>query len=114
MIDHLHPEKVIPGHMEEGWELDVQADLDHTRRYLRLFAEKVTDSASRTSSTTKPSVQELYDTFREAFPQCRENLDFFLGYMANRFGEGGKVWVENRHQDVAERTFEELNGYWIG
>lgn len=112
MIDHLHPQKIIPGHMEEGWELDVKADLDHTRRYLRLFAEKVTYASG--SGGSKPSVQELYDTFREAFPECRENLDFFLGHMANRFGQGGKVWEENRHEDVGERTFEDLNGYWFG
>ncbi|GKZ84826.1 hypothetical protein AnigIFM56816_010381 [Aspergillus niger] len=112
MIDHLHPQKIIPGHMEEGWELDVKADLDHTRRYLRLFAEKVTYASG--SGGGKPSVQELYDTFREAFPECRENLDFFLGHMANRFGQGGKVWEENRHEDVGERTFEDLNGYWFG
>lgn len=66
------------------------------------------------SSSSKPSVQELYNTFKEAFPECRENLDFFLGHMANRFGEGGKVWEENRHEDVGGRTLEELNGYWFG
>ncbi|GLA75118.1 hypothetical protein AtubIFM55763_006381 [Aspergillus tubingensis] len=118
MIDHLHPLKIIPGHMEAGWELDVKADLEHTRRYLRLFAEKVAYASgsgnSGNSNSSKPSVQELYNTFKEAFPECRENLDFFLGHMANRFGEGGKVWEENRHEDVGGRTLEELNGYWFG
>lgn len=118
MIDHLHPKKIIPGHMEAGWELDVKADIDHTRRYLHLFAEKVVyasgSGGSGSSSSSKPSVQELYDTFKEAFPECRENLDFFLGHMANRFGEGGRVWEENRHEDVGGRTLEELNGYRFG
>jgi len=26
------------------------------------------------------------------------NLDFFLGHLSNRFGKGGQVWEENRHQ----------------
>ncbi|PYI12396.1 Metallo-hydrolase/oxidoreductase [Aspergillus sclerotiicarbonarius CBS 121057] len=42
MIEQLHPVKIIPGHMEAGWELNAEADLAHTRRYLRLFGEKVT------------------------------------------------------------------------
>jgi hypothetical protein len=34
LIDALHPAKVIPGHIESGWELDAQADLAHNRKYL--------------------------------------------------------------------------------
>ncbi|RAL01045.1 metallo-beta-lactamase domain protein [Aspergillus ibericus CBS 121593] len=108
MIEQLHPVKIIPGHMEAGWELDAEADLAHTRRYLQLFGEKVT------YADKKLGVQELYEFFRDAFPQCRENLDFFLGHMANRFGEGGTVWEENRHQEVGEKRPEELSGYWLG
>ncbi|PWY95111.1 metallo-beta-lactamase domain protein, partial [Aspergillus sclerotioniger CBS 115572] len=108
MIEQLHPVKIIPGHMEAGWELDAEADLAHTRRYLRLFGEKVTYASE------KMGVKELYEVFREAFPQCRENLDFFLGHMANRFGKGGTVWEENRHQEIGEKSLEELSGYWLG
>ncbi|RAL17193.1 MBL fold metallo-hydrolase [Aspergillus homomorphus CBS 101889] len=107
LITHLHPTKLIPGHLERGWELNCAEDLAHTRRYLDLFAERVTYAPE------KPQVQELYDFFRDEFPQCRENLDFFLGHMANQFGEGGTVWEENRHQDVAKRTLGGLCGYWF-
>ncbi|RAK74208.1 MBL fold metallo-hydrolase [Aspergillus fijiensis CBS 313.89] len=103
----LGPTKLIPGHLEEGWSLDCAADLAHTRRYLDVFAEKVTYAA------TQPGVQELYDFFRDEFPQCRENLEFFLGHLANQFGEGGTVWEENRCQDLGGRTVEGLCGYWF-
>ena len=41
LIEALNPLKIIPGHIEEGWELDAKADLAHNRKYLDLFAEKV-------------------------------------------------------------------------
>ncbi|KAH1307148.1 hypothetical protein KXX11_004409 [Aspergillus fumigatus] len=107
LIAALQPVKVIPGHLEPGWELDAQADIAHTQKYLDLFAEKVT------YAPTKPQVQELYDFFQGAFPQCQQNLDFFLGHLSNQFGEGGKVWEENRHHDVGKRTIEGLTGYWF-
>ncbi|RLL95292.1 hypothetical protein CFD26_103238 [Aspergillus turcosus] len=107
LISALEPVKVIPGHLEPGWELDAKADIAHTQKYLDLFAEKVT------YAPTKPQVQDLYDSFKDAFPQCQQNLDFFLGHLSNQFGEGGKVWEENRHHDVGKRTIEGLTGYWF-
>ncbi|KAF7177636.1 hypothetical protein CNMCM7691_005997 [Aspergillus felis] len=105
LISALKPVKVIPGHLEPGWELDAEADIAHTQKYLDLFAEKVT------YAPTKPQVQDLYDFFKNAFPQCQQNLDFFLGHLSNQFGEGGKIWEENRHHDVGKRTIEGLTGY---
>ncbi|KAJ5704493.1 hypothetical protein N7536_000182 [Penicillium majusculum] len=105
LISALEPAKLIPGHMESGWPLDTQADLIHTKRYLSLFGDKVT------YAPTKPQVQELYDYFQNAFPQCKENLDFFLGHLSNQFGEDGQVWEENRHHAVDKRTVKGLNGY---
>ncbi|GIK05513.1 hypothetical protein Aspvir_009626 [Aspergillus viridinutans] len=105
LISALKPVKVIPGHLEPGWELDAKADIAHTQKYLDLFAEKVTHAP------TKPQVQDLYDFFENAFPQCQQNLDFFLGHLSNHFGEGGKIWGENRHHDVGKRTIERLTGY---
>ncbi|KAF7114152.1 hypothetical protein CNMCM5793_007730 [Aspergillus hiratsukae] len=107
LISALEPVKVIPGHLEPGWELDAKADIAHTQKYLDLFAEKVTYAPA------KPQVQDLYDFFKDAFPQCQQNLDFFLGHLSNQFGEGGKVWEENRHHDVGKRTIEGLTGYWF-
>ncbi|BDD62980.1 hypothetical protein MPDQ_002382 [Monascus purpureus] len=107
LITLLDPIKIIPGHLERGWELDAQADLAHTKKYLKLFAEKVT------YAKTKPKVQDLFDFFKNEFPQCKENLDFFLGHLSNQYGEGGKVWEENRHHHVDKRTLEGLNGYWF-
>ncbi|TKA41805.1 hypothetical protein B0A54_08231 [Friedmanniomyces endolithicus] len=60
----LRPEKVISGHVEQGWELDAKADLAHARKYLQFFAEKVTYAKK------KPGVDELYKTFKDAFPQA--------------------------------------------
>ncbi|KAJ5887734.1 hypothetical protein N7495_007775 [Penicillium taxi] len=91
--------------MEVGWELDTQADLEHTKKYLQVFGEKVS------YASTKPGVQELFDYFKSEFPQCKENLDFFLGHLSNQFGEGGQVWEENKHHAVDKRTLQGLNGY---
>ncbi|CBF75876.1 hypothetical protein AN3565.2 [Aspergillus nidulans FGSC A4] len=107
LIAALQPTKLIPGHMETGWELDAQEDLAHTQRYLDLFSEKVTHAPK------KASVQELFDFFKGQFPQCTENLEFFLGHLSNQYGEGGQVWEENRHHNVGVRTVEGLNGYWF-
>ncbi|KAL4814770.1 beta-lactamase-like protein [Aspergillus spinulosporus] len=107
LIAALQPTKLIPGHMETGWELDTQEDLAHTQRYLDLFSKKVTHAPK------KASVQELFDFFKGQFPQCTENLEFFLGHLSNQYGEGGQVWEENRHHNVGARTEEGLNGYWF-
>ena len=93
--------------MEAGWELDAAADLEHNKKYLALFQQKITEAK------VKPGVQELYDTFRDAFPQADKNLDFFLGHLSNQFGEGGKVWEENKHHNVSARTARELEGFVV-
>lgn len=105
LIAALKPTKIIPGHLEQGWELDGQADLDHTRKYLQLFSEKITNAPK------KPQVDDLYETFKNAFPQADRNLEFFLGHLSNQFGEGGKVWEENKHHNVGSRTKEQLEGF---
>ncbi|KAK6441808.1 hypothetical protein LTR95_001947 [Oleoguttula sp. CCFEE 5521] len=107
LIEALKPEKVIAGHLESGWELDAKADLAHNRRYLDLFAEKITYAKK------KPQVDELFQTFKAAFPDADQNLDFFLGHLSNQFGEGGKVWEENRHHNVGARTKEQLEAYYF-
>ena len=63
LIEALNPAKIIPGHIEDGWELDAKADLGHSRKYIDLFAEKVTHAKK------KPQVDELFETFKNAFPQ---------------------------------------------
>lgn len=77
----------------------------YMRSYLDLFAKKITNAPK------KPGVEELYNTFRDAFPQADKNLDFFLGHLSNQFGEGGKVWEENRHHDVGSRNQAQLEGF---
>ena len=46
-------------------------------------------------------------------PSADKNLDFFLGHLFNQFGEGRKVWEENRHHDVGARTKEQLEAYYF-
>ena len=53
--------------MEQGWTLDTKADLEHNRKYLELFGEKVTHAKA------KPQVDELFETFKQAFPQVRSS-----------------------------------------
>lgn len=105
LIEALAPTRVIAGHLEAGWEFDAKADVDHTRKYLNLLGEKVTFAKK------KPTVDELFNTFKQAFPQAEKNLEFFLGNLSNKFGEGGKVWEENQHHNVGARTLEGLEGY---
>jgi glyoxylase-like metal-dependent hydrolase (beta-lactamase superfamily II) len=108
LIEALQPTKIIAGHIEEGWELDAKEDMAYMRKYLDLFSEKITNAPK------KASVEELYETFKNAFPQCEKNLDFFLGHLSNQFGEGGKVWEENRYHDVGGRKREQLEGFLFG
>lgn len=63
LIEALQPQKVIPGHIEQGWEMDAKADLAHCRKYLDLFNDKIT------SASEKASVDEIFQTFKDAFPQ---------------------------------------------
>ncbi|KAB2580840.1 hypothetical protein DBV05_g434 [Lasiodiplodia theobromae] len=107
LIESLQPAKIIPGHIEEGWELDAEKDLAHNRAYLQLFKEKIQEAPK------KPSVDDIYNTFKEAFPAADKNLDFFLGHLSNQFGEGGEIWEENRHHRVAQKTSEELEGWKV-
>jgi hypothetical protein len=108
LIEALQPTKIICGHIENGWEFDAKEDMAYMRKYLDLFSSKITNAR------TKPTVDELYQTFQKAFPQCEKNLDFFLGHLSNQFGEGGKVWEENRHHNVGSRTREQLEGFCFG
>lgn len=105
-IESLGAEKIIPGHLEAGWELDPVKDLAHTRKYLQLFKDKIIAKAPQ-----KPAVDDIYTTFKDAFPEADKNLDFFLGKLSNQFGQGGQIWEENKHHDVASRRQEELEGY---
>ncbi|KAK0125552.1 hypothetical protein ONS96_009388 [Cadophora gregata f. sp. sojae] len=105
LVENLSPSKIIVGHPEAGWELNAAADLAHNKKYLSLFQEKIQNA------NMKPQVKEIYDTFKEAFPQADKNLDFFLGHLSNQFGEGGKVWEENKHHDIGSRTKEGLEGF---
>jgi glyoxylase-like metal-dependent hydrolase (beta-lactamase superfamily II) len=108
LIEALQPTKIIAGHIEEEWELDAKEDMAYMLKYLDLFGEKITNAPK------KASVEELYETFKNAFPQCEKNLDFFLGHLSNQFGEGGKVWEENRYHDVGGRKREQLEGFLFG
>jgi hypothetical protein len=107
LVESLAPEKIIVGHLEAGWDLDAKADLEHNRKYLALFQQKIMNAR------TKPSVEEIFNAFKNEFPKADKNLDFFLGHLSNQFGEGGKVWEENKHHNVAARTAESLEGYII-
>jgi hypothetical protein len=107
LVESLAPTKIIVGHLEAGWDLDSQADLDHNRKYLALFQQKITDAKKR------PSAQDIYDTFKGEFPKVDKNLDFFLGPLSNQFGEGGTIWEENKHHNVASRTTLSLEGYMV-
>lgn len=64
LIEALQPVKIIPDHLEQGWELDAKADMAHNRQHLELSADQVTNAK------TKPKVDELYQTFKDAFPQA--------------------------------------------
>lgn len=107
LIESLEPTKIIVGHLEEGWELDAKADLEHNKKYLALFQRTITDAKNR------PSVEGIYSTFKDEFPAADKNLDFFLGHLSNQFGEGGKIWEENKHHNVGARTSSDLEGFII-
>lgn len=108
LIESLNPERVITGHIEEGWDFDAREDLAHMHRYLDLFEQKIT------RATKKPTPEELIETFKNAFPECTKNLDFFLGKMSQMFGEGGTPWAENRMHNVGSRTRDTLEGFSLG
>ena len=54
----------MPDHIENGWIIDGRKDLEHSRKYLDLFSGKIAYAKK------KPGVDELYRTFRDAFPQA--------------------------------------------
>lgn len=108
LIDGLDVQRIIPGHLESaaGLELDANADLEHNRKYLDLFATKITYAEK------KPKPDEIQEAFKQAFSQCSvsrassgfaeevavdarsrpqtSNDGFFLGFLGECHGEGGK------------------------
>lgn len=66
LIESLGPERIITGHACEGVELNAKEDLAYNRKYLKLFEDKIT------TAEKQPAVQEIYDTFKNAFPECKE------------------------------------------
>ncbi|KAG9774421.1 hypothetical protein ABEF93_000078 [Exophiala dermatitidis] len=107
LIEGLNPVKIITGHIQAGQEFDKEKDLAHMHKYLNLFEQKITNAKEELQ------IQDIYDTFKHAFPQCTKNHDFFLGHLSNQYGAGGKKWEENRHHRVAERTRETLEGFLL-
>ncbi|GAA6001937.1 MBL fold metallo-hydrolase [Rhodotorula paludigena] len=110
VIEGLEVERIIPGHLESasGLELDAEADMAHNRKYLDMFATKITYAEK------KSTIPDLRQAFAEAFPQCKANHDFFLGMLSKTFGEGGEPWAENAHHNIAARKTEDLEQYVIG
>ncbi|BGP37605.1 hypothetical protein JCM10449v2_001522 [Rhodotorula kratochvilovae] len=105
VIEGLEVETIIPGHLESasGLALDAEADLAHNKKYLDLFATKIT------YAERKAPIKDLYASFRDAFPECaclptrssrrlttsrvrrcKANHDFFLGMLSKTYGEGGE------------------------
>lgn len=100
----------------------------HNRKYLDLFATKIAYAQKQ------PGVKEVYETFESAFPDCKANLDFFLGKLSNQvslkvavrrpnaradaiivqFGEGGEKWEENHHHNIDKRRVDDLEAYVVG
>ncbi|KAJ9658604.1 hypothetical protein H2198_003622 [Neophaeococcomyces mojaviensis] len=111
LIESLNPQNIIPGHIEQGWTPNAKEDMAHMHKYLDLFESKITRPSQEGGK--KPGVDDLFKTFKEAFPQCEKNLDFFLGKMSNAFGEGGEVWEENRMHDVKSRQKGVLEGFLL-
>lgn len=108
LVESLQPKKIIPGHLEAGWTLDAAADLAHNRKYLNLFSHTITHAAKR------PNVDDLYQTFEEAFPQADRNRDFFLGHLADHYGvDGGQRENLHKQHNVEARTEEMLEGFVI-
>lgn len=108
LIEGLDVERIIPGHLESaaGLDLDASADLEHNRKYLDLFATKITYAEK------KPKPAEIEEAFKQAFAQCSvscgsprvlrtlaltallraqtSNDGFFLGFLGKCHGEGGE------------------------
>ncbi|BGP29763.1 hypothetical protein JCM10296v2_001508 [Rhodotorula toruloides] len=132
LIDGLDVQRIIPGHLESaaGLELDANADLEHNRKYLDLFATKITYAEK------KPKPDEIQEAFKQAFSQCSmsgrvsgsagevainaekrpqtSNDGFFLGFLGECHGEGGKGWPENEHHKIRERTIADMESSVIG
>lgn len=45
-------------------------------------------------------MDEIFKTFKDSFPDCKENHEFFLGMVSQHYGEGGKKWVRRCIQIV--------------
>ena len=71
-IEALQPTKIITGHIESGWEMNAKEDLAYMRKYLDLFSAKITNAPK------KPTVDELFETFKNAFPQCEKVRGFII------------------------------------
>lgn len=112
LIGSLNPTTIIPGHIERGWEPDAKKDLEYMHRYLDLFEQKIAKPVF-VEGKKKPEVDDLYQTFKKAFPDCEKNLDFFLGKMSNAFGEGGEIWEENRRHSTKDRSRAVLEGFML-
>ncbi|GAA5913753.1 hypothetical protein JCM6882_002333 [Rhodosporidiobolus microsporus] len=105
LIEGLDVDLIIPGHAESDEFLDKAADLEYNRKYLELFATKITYAEK------KPQVEEIVDTFKSAFPECKHNHGFFLGKLGDCYGEGGPGWPENALHQIGEYTTGDLEGF---
>ncbi|KAK5071585.1 hypothetical protein LTR64_004636 [Lithohypha guttulata] len=112
LIGSLNPTTIIPGHIERGWEPDAKKDLEYMHKYLDLFEQKIAKPVF-VEGKKKPEVDDLYQTFKKAFPDCEKNLDFFLGKMSNAFGEGGEIWEENCRHPTKDRSKAVLEGFML-
>ena len=71
LITSLKPELVVVGHMEQGVELDIKADMKHNWDYLQFF-EDLGLTKPKDQIQLKPD--EIVSKFQARFPDCKENI----------------------------------------
>jgi hypothetical protein len=69
-IEALQPTEIVTGHIESGWEMDPKEDMAYMRKYLDLFSSKITNAPE------KATMEDLYQTFKTAFPQVSFRCTF--------------------------------------
>lgn len=109
LIDSLDPVTIVAGHVDKGMQFDAQRDMEHMYRYLDLFEDKIILPAEE----GKPplSAQELFSTFKEAFPACQKNLNFTLGRMADKFGAERQSLQYNPSRHATRKSKQDLEGF---
>ncbi|KAH7126074.1 metallo-beta-lactamase family protein [Dactylonectria macrodidyma] len=110
-VESLKPRTIIPGHSLSSKKFGSNVDLEHTRKYVTYFKNKI-QSKGEDFFTPKEIYKMLNSAFPHLLPKTSQTSAFLLNFTSEQFGRGGQRQIH--YVDLASfNNLTELEGWKI-